>query len=93
MIFFIISGPDLTFYVAVLGINLYWAGLVNGFMFYVLERPKAHQQWLWFKKSQKTGARLRVSSDRLGEPGIELGTLGYIASGLCTTPRRLTILI
>ena len=33
-----------------------------------------------FKVSQKMGRRLKVSSDRLGEPGIKLGTPGYKAS-------------
>ena len=31
---------------------------------------------------------LRVLSDRLDEPGIELRTPGYVASGLSTTPWR-----
>ena len=30
-----------------------------------------------FKASQKTGPQFKVSSDRLGGPGIELGTPGY----------------
>ena len=33
--------------------------------------------------------RATVSSDRLVELGIELGTLGYKATDLSTTPRRL----
>ena len=37
----------------------------------------------------ETGPYLRVSSDRLDEPKIELGTPGYKASGLSTTPWRL----
>ena len=37
----------------------------------------------------ETGQVLRVSSDRQEEPGIELGTPGYKASGLSTTPRWL----
>ena len=43
-----------------------------------------------FKASQRTGPQFKVSSDRLGEPGIELRTPGYKASDLSTTPRRLT---
>ena len=42
------------------------------------------------KASQKTGQRFKVLFDRLGEPEIELGTPGYKASDLSTTPRRLT---
>ena len=41
-----------------------------------------------FKASRKTEPRLKVSSDRLGEPGIELGTPWYKASDLSTTQRR-----
>ena len=37
----------------------------------------------------ETGHGLRVSSDRLEEPGVKLGTPGNIASGLPTTPRQL----
>ena len=33
----------------------------------------------------------RVSSNRLDESGIELGTPGYKASGLSTKPRRLLL--
>ena len=33
------------------------------------------------------GPRLRVSSNRLGEPGIKLGNPGYKVGGLSTTPR------
>ena len=36
------------------------------------------------KASQSTGPRLKVSSNRLGEPGIELGTPGYEAIDLST---------
>ena len=44
-----------------------------------------------FKASQKSGPRfIKVSSDRLGEPGIILGTPGYEASILFTTARWLT---
>ena len=32
-----------------------------------------------------------VSSNRLDEPGIELGTPGYKTSGLSTTPRLLLL--
>ena len=35
-----------------------------------------------------TGSQLRVLSDRLEEPGIKIGTTGYKASGLSTTPWR-----
>ena len=44
-----------------------------------------------FKVSQKMGPQfIKVSSDRLGEQGIKLGTPGYKASDLSSTPRRLT---
>ena len=46
-------------------------------------------QWFWFQTSQKTGPWLKVSFNRLGEPGIELGTLWYKVSGLSFTPLRL----
>ena len=42
-----------------------------------------------FKASQKTGPLHKVSFDRLREPGIELRPLGYKASDVSTTPRRL----
>ena len=42
-----------------------------------------------FIVSQKTWPWLKVSSDRLGELGIKLRTLGYKASDLSTTPRQL----
>ena len=35
-----------------------------------------------FKMSHETGSQLRVSSDRLVEPEIELGTPGYMGSGI-----------
>ena len=45
--------------------------------FYVLEHLKAQLAVVLIKKtSQKTGPQLKVSSDILVEPGIELGTLG-----------------
>ena len=68
----------------------------GGFMcllFYVGSTRRLNRQCFWFKESQKTEARLKVSSDRRGEPGIELGTPGYKASDLSTTPRRLTVFI
>ena len=37
------------------------------------------------------GPRLRVTSDKLEEPGFELMTPGYKASGLSTKPWRLQI--
>ena len=37
--------------------------------FYVQEHRKAHRQCYGFKASQKTGPRLKVSSNRLGEAG------------------------
>ena len=37
----------------------------------------------------ETGSQVRVSSDRLEEQGIELGTPRYKASGLSTTLRQL----
>ena len=40
-----------------------------------------------FKASQKTGQRLKVSSDRLGESGIEPATPGLQDIGLSPTPR------
>ena len=51
---------------------------------------RLNQHLFDFKASQKTGPGLKVSSNRLGEPGIELRTPGYKASELSTTPRRLT---
>ena len=39
-----------------------------------------------FKASWKTGPQLKVSSDRLGELGTELGTPVYKESDLSTTP-------
>ena len=33
------------------------------------------------------GPLLRVSSDKLEDPGIKLGTLGYKPGGLSTTPQ------
>ena len=55
----------------------------GGFMFLwfmsgSIQRLKWH--WFWFKTSQKTGSRLKVSCDRLMEPKIELGNSGYKAS-------------
>ena len=44
-----------------------------------------------FKASQKTGPLLKVSSDRLGELGIEFRTPGYKVSDLSTTPQRLRV--
>ena len=41
----------------------------------------------------KTGPGLRVSSDKLEEPGIDLGTRVYKASSLSTTPRWLISLL
>ena len=37
-----------------------------------------------FKASQKTGQRLKISSNRLGEPGIKLPTPGYKGGDLST---------
>ena len=59
-----------------------------GFSFARLDdrnHPKAHRQCFCVLTSQETGP-----SERLGEPGIELGTPEYKASGLSTTPRRLS---
>ena len=42
-----------------------------------------------FKASQKMGQRLKVSSDRLGEAGIEPAAPGLQDIGLSPTPRRL----
>ena len=42
-----------------------------------------------YLRSYGDGAQLRVSSDRLGGAGIELGTHGYKASDLSTTPWQL----
>ena len=46
-----------------------------------------------FKASQKTGPRLKVSTDRMGEPGIDLRTPRYKASDLSTTPRRFSLFL
>ena len=40
------------------------------------------------KNVQESGPRLKVSPDRLVEPGIEIRTPGFKASVLSTTPRR-----
>ena len=43
----------------------------------------------WFNippTAKETGSHLKVSSDRLEEPEIELGMPGYKASGLSTSP-------
>ena len=45
---------------------------------------------LVFKVSQKVEPRLKVSSNRLVKTGLELGTPGYKASDLSTTPGRLS---
>ena len=51
--------------------------------FYVRKHPYAQPAVvLVFKATQKTGPGLKVSSNRLGESGIELGTHGYKASDL-----------
>ena len=42
------------------------------------------------KAPLKIGPQLKVSADRLGEPGITLRTPGYKVCDLSTTPRRLT---
>ena len=39
----------------------------------------------------KTTQQLKVSSDRLGEPAIELGSTGYKARDISTAPRRLAL--
>ena len=39
----------------------------------------------------ETVSRSRVSSNRLDESGIKLGTPGYKTSGLSTTPRKLLL--
>ena len=39
-----------------------------------------------FKTSQERGGTAMVSTDRLEETGIKLGTPGYKVSGLSTTP-------
>ena len=49
---------------------------------YRLTKSKGHME---------TGPRFEVLSDRLGEPGIELGTPGYKASGISTTLLQLLI--
>ena len=71
-----------------LGYNQYWP---VGYVFFVVICPGGSTgSGSSFKASQKTGPRLNVSIDRLGETRIELGTPGYKASDLSTTPRRLT---
>ena len=45
-----------------------------------LGAPEDRRQWFLFKTSQKTGQWLKAASDRLEEPGIELGTPGYNAN-------------
>ena len=52
--------------------------------FYVRETESSTGRVSGFKASKKPGPRLKVSSNRLGESGIELGTLGYKASDLST---------
>ena len=46
-----------------------------------------------FKASQKTGPRLKVLSDRLGRPGIELRTPTYKGSDLSTTLRWFSLFL
>ena len=56
-----------------LGINQYWSGLVYGVCGFMSGRPEGSTgSGSDFKESKKTGPRLKVSSDRLGEPGIQL---------------------
>ena len=58
--------------------------------FYVREHPYAQPAVvLVFRATQKTGPGRKVSSNRLGDSGIELGSPGYKASDLSTTPRQL----
>ena len=59
--------------------------------FYEREHPKAQPAGvLVLKTSQKTRPQLIDSSNRLGEPGINLGTPWYKASDLSITTRQLT---
>ena len=61
-----------------------WVGLwLCGFMSWSTKR--LNRQWFWFKTSQKMGLQLKVSSDRLVELEIELGTPGYKVGDLSTT--------
>ena len=45
------------------------------------------------KNISEDGATANDLSDRLGEPGIELGTPWYKASDLSITPRQLTFVV
>ena len=57
-----------------LGNNQYWNGWVYSFVVLCPGAPEGSTgSGSGFKASQKMGPRLKVSSDRLGEPGIILG--------------------
>ena len=59
------------------------SGVFMVLWFYVMKHPYAQPAVvLVFKATQKTGPGLKVSSNRLGESGIELGTHMYKASDL-----------
>ena len=58
---------------------------------YVRKHPKVQPAVFWVKKFQKTTQKLKVSSDRLGEPAIELGSTGYKARDISTAPQRLAL--
>ena len=68
----------------------YWPG---GFMVFVVLCPGTPEgstgSGSGFKASQKTGQRLKISSDRLGEAGNRTSTPGLQDIGLSPTPRRL----
>ena len=53
------------------------------------EHLKAEPAVVLVKNFPETGPQVKFSSDRLVELGIKLGTPGYKASDLFTTPRRL----
>ena len=71
----------------------YWPG---GFMVFVVLCPGTPEgstgSCSGFKTSQKTGQRLKVSSDRLKEAGNRFATPGLQDIGLSPTPRRLLYL-
>ena len=56
------------------------------------EHPKAQPAVVLVLNVPEKGSQLKVSSDRLAEPGIELGTPGCKASDLSTTPAPLIAL-
>ena len=62
-----------------LGSNQYWVGMVFVCLFLCREHPKAQPTVVLVSNVPDTAPQLKVSSDILVEPGIELRTPGYKA--------------